>query len=484
MLSYSHVTRYLETMSRSTRSQTAANVRFQANLASVIHRLPNEVIAHIFVSGCPTPNHKLKHIDVAPLEHQMLVGSICKLWRNIAHDCPTLWTSVVVRCPLSRNKPSRNKLKFYEDIIGSVLRRSRTLEVDLSLRIDYVPEFWQSDPPYYRQVAPHLQRVQTLDVERRDQFMDWLLRTKIPRLPKLRHFYTKGCQTSGGPSIFPFCIVHNPLETFYYEVPYHLPFDIIPTSRLRYVHIGMLCIERKLVDFVSGCSNLQVLELYGTDWHRDAIISSSTLTHLDLRAWQLGEFPTKLWDGLPNLLHLHLRAEYVDISRQPFISRSWASLPLLRSLSIHPRKKESQLTPTAPHLTDILRCAPQLIALRLAEVDALEAIEFFRTYRGDELRGSIGRKPLQLLQLITTHEQIQGRWGDLVTIAPILRRWDPEETEWHSEKCVNPIIIDGVKIELCADGVELSPPLSVRADEIADEDIQGLSEVTILHADR
>ena len=78
---------------------------------------------------------------------------------------------------------------------------------------------------------------------------------------------------------------------------------------------------------------------------------------------------------------------------------------------------------------------------------------------------------------------MQGKWGDLPIIAPALRAWDPDEqTEWHLENCVNSIVIDGVKIRLCVYGVELSPPLSVRADEIAGEDNYGLSRVPILNA--
>jgi hypothetical protein len=219
-----------------------------------------------------------------------------------------------------------------------------------------------------------------------------------------------------------------------------------------------------------------VLELRGSAWVPDAIISSSTLTHLDLDAWPLARLPTRIWDGLPNLLHLRIRADYADISPPPFDSPFWASLPSLRSLSINHRRMGSQFA----CLTHLLRCAPQLVALQLTEADTLEAIEFYRAHRDDELGGGIRRKPLQLLCLITTHQQVQGRWGDLLTIAPILRGWDPDEgTEWHLEKCVSPIVIDGVKIRLCAYGIELSPPLSVRADEIAGEGVQSLSRTKL-----
>ena len=71
-------------MPQNTQSPAAANAS-RANLTSPIHRLPNELIADIFVMGCPAPNHKLAGIDTEPFRHQMLVGSICRLWRETAH---------------------------------------------------------------------------------------------------------------------------------------------------------------------------------------------------------------------------------------------------------------------------------------------------------------------------------------------------------------------------------------------------------------
>jgi len=126
-------------MRKNTRSRTAANARYRANSLSVV--LPDEVIAHIFVMGCPAPNHKFLKIDTAPLQYQVLVGSICRLWRKIANECPCLWTSVVVRHPFSENKCPKKKLEFYEEMISVVLGRSGTLELDLSIRTHDVDRF-------------------------------------------------------------------------------------------------------------------------------------------------------------------------------------------------------------------------------------------------------------------------------------------------------------------------------------------------------
>src|ERR1700733_5696761 len=111
-----------------TLSQQVADDRFQANLTSSVHRLPNEVISHIFVLGRPTPNHERRVIDKKPLRHQVRLGSVCRLWRTITHGCPALWTSVTI---LSPNSLSGNELESFEEMICSILRRSGTLELDL-----------------------------------------------------------------------------------------------------------------------------------------------------------------------------------------------------------------------------------------------------------------------------------------------------------------------------------------------------------------
>jgi hypothetical protein len=136
-----------------------------------------------------------------------------------------------------------------------------------------------------------------------------------------------------------------------------------------------------------------VLELCGSVWLGTQCDRFIVHAHLELDPGQLAKLPTPPWD-LPNLLHLRLRADYLDISELPLNFLSWASLPSLRSSSIDPRRRP-QFAPSALYLGNILRCAPQLVALQLTEVDTLEAIEYFHAHRGDELGGGIRRKPLQ-----------------------------------------------------------------------------------------
>src|SRR6266849_3548914 len=112
---------------RNTRTQASADTRSRVNLELSIHRLPNEIIARILITGCPLPDHGHIEIDTDPLSYQVLVTSICRLWRQIAHHSPSLWTSVIVRPP-----PSMKFLTLYEKVLAAVLARSGTLELDIS----------------------------------------------------------------------------------------------------------------------------------------------------------------------------------------------------------------------------------------------------------------------------------------------------------------------------------------------------------------
>src|SRR6266849_4741547 len=114
---------------RNTRTQASADTRSRVNLELSIHRLPNEIIARILITGCPLPDHRHKGIDTDPLSYQVLVTSICRLWRQIALHSPSLWTCVIVRPP-----PSVGSLSLCRGVLAAVLARSGTLELDISIK--------------------------------------------------------------------------------------------------------------------------------------------------------------------------------------------------------------------------------------------------------------------------------------------------------------------------------------------------------------
>jgi len=190
------------------------------------------------------------------------------------------------------------------------------------------------------------------------------------------------------------------------------------------------------------------------------VISSPTLTHLDLHAWSMWELPPRLLGSLPNLLHLRLEIGTIESESDPPL---WPPLPSLRSLSV---EIELVQRTCEPFVTDLLRVAPQLVALQIDELDAAEVVQFIRAHRG-ELVDGIERKPLKLLVLMSGDEFFDSRekWGNLSMIAPILRGWDPENrTGWHLKQCRHPIVIHGIEIR--RKGYGLVTPFYTVADQI------------------
>ena len=269
---------------------------------------------------------------------------------------------------------------------------------------------------------------------------------------------------------FPSSAGHPPLETFYCDIftsiPASFPTSTIPTSHLRYVHLSQASINSETVEFVNRCNDLRVLELRVSIWEPDVLISSSTLTHLDLYTWDKLQFLAPPAQGLPSLVHLRLKVEYVSVL--PIDPLSWTPLPLLRSLSIDFGKTGRKYVQYDSYLTDILRGAPRLVALRIEEADALEAIEFIRLHEEETLESGVKRTPLRIL-ILTTDSQQAVRWGDLPDATKILRTWDTNaRAEWHLQPCTVPIKIGNVEVSRQYLQDELSPSLSVRADQITD----------------
>ena len=454
----------LVAMPQNTRSRTAAIARFRANLTSVIHRLPNELMAHIFVMGSPPPNHKLEGIDTAPFRYQVLVGSICRLWRNIAHECPSLWTSVAVFYPLRAFQGKKTPLEFYEEMICVILGRSGTLQLDLSVRFHRLPNV--SGVAHYNHIIAHLRRAHILDVEF-EYSVDFPLFTHTRELLHLRHLYAKRHASRGG-SFSPSFGEKSPLETLYCETsqPFHV--STLPTSRLRYCRISQGHISKQTAQFINKCRKLRVLDMWGRTWEPAVLIPSSTLTRLVLHAWRVLPLYGPLAQGLPNLLHLRLRVDDALESRLPIHPPSWTPLPSLRSLSIEFGRASHQCVSLGSLLIEILRGAPQLVALRIDEIDAREVIEFIGTHREEEIGDGRRRKPLRLL-ILMTNSQGAKTWGDLPDIAPLLHSWDPDvQTEWRLQKCNSPIKIGGGEVRRGSYDAAFRTPLSVLADQIAD----------------
>ena len=206
-----------------------ANVRFEENLSSPIHRLPNEIIAHIFFLGRPTSIHAIA-FDGSH-KYPILLGSICQLWRQISRSSPRLWTYVLLRVPDS-------DITFGREMLRTFLELSRSLELYIMMvptECYSVPDASPFTSPYFDDIAPHLSRICTLFafIDTWDGNLGVIPLQANIELPQLRHFsvYQHGQLNCGDPFILPLCARRSPLETFRCSLATYFPLDmtIMPT---------------------------------------------------------------------------------------------------------------------------------------------------------------------------------------------------------------------------------------------------------------
>lgn len=99
-----------------------------STLQTPVHRLPNEVLSHIFVQGL-TPKEGLWYNDhYDPRRYQVLVGSVCRRWRYVSQSTPELWTILLVRLPSLEHKFHR-----FMEALSEWLGRSGALDLDISI---------------------------------------------------------------------------------------------------------------------------------------------------------------------------------------------------------------------------------------------------------------------------------------------------------------------------------------------------------------
>jgi hypothetical protein len=454
----------IQQMRRITRSQTAANLRFQENLTSAaIHRLPNEVIARILVIGCPLPQHERDFIDASPLMHQILVTSICALWRQIMHNSPPLWTSVVVRPP-----PSMKSLGLHQNLLSAVLTRSGTLDLDISIRVPANTRRGWHVSLCYDLLTPHLSRAHTLDVETWDPHVDLIPVSRIPELNKVRHLYLKG-MSSYNPVVLPPNARNSPLETLHYAISRPLLMSSVPTTELQNVSFGFSRRSTQTKDIVRlfESSKLRMLDLGVWAWESGDAVSSPTLTRLDLTIWEWERRSGSCIVGLlPNLLHLRLK---VSVIRGSGDGVTWPSLPSLRSLNIVIDKHGRRC---GPYLENLLQGAQQLVALQIWDAVAPEAVSFFRAQRHEnDVNIGPGGNSLRLVRVIVRTPVSTGRHDELSDLAVILRERRPSiRTEWYidpPEESWARVVFDGIEATTLPQWTEEpSPPLFRCADEI------------------
>lgn len=120
---------------RSTRSRTKADTKTEQNLTSPIHKLPDELVAHIFILGCPKPTidtDRPEPGDMAddPLPFQVFVSSICRRWRRISLQSPTLWSFIFIMLPFK----NLGMAKRYLPLMNAIVQRSGVVSLTFTIK--------------------------------------------------------------------------------------------------------------------------------------------------------------------------------------------------------------------------------------------------------------------------------------------------------------------------------------------------------------
>ncbi|KAF8433015.1 hypothetical protein L210DRAFT_3557338 [Boletus edulis BED1] len=149
------------------------DLQTQRNSCSLISRFPTEILAAIFV--CSARDYHSTHyypIEAAP--SWVNVSYVCRHWRNVALNCPTLWSYLFITSP-----------RWTEELLA----RSKQASLKLRADIDVYPNGTCRDDgglPFVRRVMNHIERIQELHLNLPHSFKDHFLSSPAPCLQNLK----------------------------------------------------------------------------------------------------------------------------------------------------------------------------------------------------------------------------------------------------------------------------------------------------------
>ncbi|KAJ6466428.1 hypothetical protein C8R45DRAFT_488794 [Mycena sanguinolenta] len=156
-------------------------------LISPMRRLPQDVLLEIFSSCLPSEHNAL----IDPSEAPLLLGRICRHWRDVAYSAPILWSSIHI--PSLDYAPLHILLEL-ERKVAMWLGRSATcpLSISLSNYENYIPH---SDKENYLLPLPQLiavsKRLRCLGVCGGGEFLRPLLRLAPEDVPLLKRIHIR-----------------------------------------------------------------------------------------------------------------------------------------------------------------------------------------------------------------------------------------------------------------------------------------------------
>ena len=124
---------------------------------AAIHSLPNELLADIFQLGHKTYDTSDENV----MRYLSTISSVCRIWRDVALNEPSLWTNIVYEGRSDMRAVSRGLLRVEERIATCILRsRNSSLAIHL-----WFGHYGRGLAQLKDMISPHLSRCRSIDVE-------------------------------------------------------------------------------------------------------------------------------------------------------------------------------------------------------------------------------------------------------------------------------------------------------------------------------
>ncbi|CAA7265202.1 unnamed protein product [Cyclocybe aegerita] len=130
----------------------------------MLKNLPLEIVSRIFAC-CVAADYESRSQHYSPrrLPLPLILGAVCKPWREIAWRTPQLWTRISI------SVPSSDKLELHQEIIEQWLSRSGRLPLSLHLEASKVAHLLQAEDTWVafltQLIGKYSQRCQVIEAQ-------------------------------------------------------------------------------------------------------------------------------------------------------------------------------------------------------------------------------------------------------------------------------------------------------------------------------
>ncbi|KAN0097086.1 hypothetical protein V8E55_001532 [Tylopilus felleus] len=220
------------------------NLYSQRNSHSFFCRLPIETLETIFIH-CVRDYHSEGRGGPNPtLPSWVNVSYVCRHWRHVALNCPTLWTYLFVMSP-----------RWTEELLA----RSKQVSLKLHLNLGFVDRTYRGSH-FAEQVMNHVERIRELSLDLPGMRTDEVFTKLCSRAPRLKHLKITVYDTFPKWSSVLFhgdTPALRTLELTECPVPYY-SFTLSGLTTLSLHHVPVE-LQQSMVDFLPTLSRMQGL---------------------------------------------------------------------------------------------------------------------------------------------------------------------------------------------------------------------------------